>query len=133
MIFQKYKNWIIIGGILILVFIVYSMFFTKKDENDVLKTSVAKTSAEIVGSEILNALNQIESLELDRSIFSSPIYQSLKDRSQAIPPEPVGKTNPFDPIGYSVVETQNVNKESTSTVDQINKVINRPAETPSVI
>ena len=80
----------------------YSFFFGGNSKSDQLISTSGnntKTAADIVGAEIIQALNQIESLKLERGIFDDPVYRSLTDRSQPIPPEPVGKTNPFDPIG----------------------------------
>lgn len=51
-----------------------------------------------VGTEILALLNQIQSIEIDASIFSSPVYQTLRDYSVPIPPQNVGRQNPFAPI-----------------------------------
>lgn len=105
MIFQKYKNWIIIGLVIIVAFVIYAVFFGPKEkEEGLLSSGAVKTPAALVGSEIISALNQIESLRLDRAIFDSPVYQSLKDRSRKIQPEPVGKANPFSPIGSSASE-----------------------------
>lgn len=115
MIFQKYKKWIIIGLVIIAAFILYTVFYPKGGDDELLTSSARKTPAEIVGVEIISALNQIESLKLDRSIFDNPIYQSLKDRSQEIPPEPVGKPNPFDPIGSSAAERETLNIEDIET------------------
>ncbi|MDA8611345.1 hypothetical protein N9L18_00575 [Candidatus Pacebacteria bacterium] len=108
MIFQKYKKWIIIVLVIIAAFVLYTIFFTGEDEGEGLVSSNAttgQTPASIVGAEIVAALNRIESLRLDRTIFDDPVYKSLKDRSQEIPPEPVGKANPFDPIGSSAPES----------------------------
>ena len=105
MIFQKYKKWIIITLVIVAAFLIYTFFFTGGEESDsLLVANVQQTPAEIVGDEIISALNQIESLSLDRAIFDNPVYQSLKDRSQEIPPEPIGKANPFDPISSSAPE-----------------------------
>jgi hypothetical protein len=59
-----------------------------------------ETSAENsrLSSQIISALNQIESLRLDPAIFNDPIYRSLQDRSRPLVEESVGKSNPFDPI-----------------------------------
>lgn len=103
-ILMKYKKWIIGAVVLIILFIVYSVFFNNSSSNNsgsdaLLSSNTSQRPAEIVGNEIITALNQIEALILDRSLFADPVYRSLKDRSQIIPPEPVGKANPFDPIG----------------------------------
>ena len=139
MIFQKYKKWIIIAAVLIISFIIYSTFFTGSREDDLLTSSVQQSSAEIVGSEIINALNQIESLKLDRDIFDDPVYRSLKDKSQDIAPEPIGKPNPFSPIGSSAPEPDAPEVEDIETEDvpetrrNSSSIINQPFVNPPVI
>lgn len=101
--FTKYKKIISAIVITIILFFAYSFFFAGDSNGDGLISSskTKRTAADIVGAEIIQALNQIERLQLDRAIFSDPVYKSLVDRSQPIPPEPVGKDNPFGPIGAS--------------------------------
>ena len=125
MLFQKYKKWIIIGLVIIAAFILYTILSPKGGEDELLTSTSRQTPAEIVGVEIIAALNQIESLKLDRSIFDNPVYQSLKDRSQEIPPEPVGKPNPFDPIGSSLPDQDSLDIEDVETDGDGNQTSNR--------
>jgi len=100
--FGNYKTIIIAVVVLGVAFVIYAFFFKGTPQDDLLVSSAAQTPTALVSNEIIGALNQIESLKLSREIFDSAIYQSLKDRSQDIPPEPVGKQNPFDPISSRV-------------------------------
>lgn len=127
MIFQKYKKWIIIGLVVIAAFVLYTVFFTGDKEDQLLTSTSRQTPEEIIGTEIIGALQQIESLELDRSIFDNPIYRSLKDRSQEIPPEPIGKSNPFDPIGSNVPEKVVSNENEPKTKPSGTNIINQPS------
>jgi hypothetical protein len=110
--FAKYKKIIIIIAIAIVGFFIYSFFFgTPKDDSLLSSVSNTPSGADVIGSEIIQALNQIETLELDRAIFEDPVYRSLVDRSQPIPAEPLGRENPFAPItiisgGGTVVNIQ---------------------------
>jgi len=109
--FSKYKKIILTILITIVLFFAYSFFFGESSQNDELITSTAstgtsRTANDVVGAEIIQALNHIEALKLDRTIFEDPIYRSLIDRSQEIEPEPVGKNNPFDPINTSGVSSR---------------------------
>ena len=61
------------------------------------------TSDQAVGSAELALLNQIKSLKIDTSLFQDPVYQSLVDYSVPIPPENVGRPNPFAPYPGEVV------------------------------
>lgn len=98
----KYKKVIIVVAIAIVLFFAYSFFFGKTDDGALLsRTANAPSGATVIGSEIIQALNQIDTLQLDRAIFEDPIYRSLVDRSQPIPPEPIGRENPFAPINFT--------------------------------
>lgn len=141
MIFQKYKKWIIIGLVIIgafIIFVVINSFKEQKSE-ELLTSTTRQTPSEIVGAEIIGALNQIRSLKLERGIFENHVYKSLKDRSQKIPTEPVGKANPFSSIqnknrssgdGSSGKELENVD---FSNGDGINTITNDSFVKPPVI
>lgn len=107
------KKILIIVGVLVVSFVIF-MLVKGDDEGDALVSTEFNTGgavnpsseqASIVGAEIIQALNQINSLNLDRSIFERPVYLSLKDLGQPIPLEPVGRPNPFSPIGRDVSGT----------------------------
>ncbi len=63
----------------------------------------SQSSDQSIGAAELNLLNQIQSLNVDSSLFKDPGYQSLVDYSVAIPSEPVGRPNPFAPYPGEVV------------------------------
>jgi len=67
---------------------------------------VASTNNAAVGSQVLDLLNQIQSLNIDASIFSDPGYKTLRDYSVPIPTVDVGRPNPFAPLpGFSTTGT----------------------------
>ena len=99
---SKLKKAIIWILVLVISFGIYYFFFKGSDsdiEDYITSTGSPQEAADVLGQEILIALNQIEALKLDRSIFEDPVYLSLTDRSEEIDPEPVGRVNPFAPIG----------------------------------
>ena len=51
-----------------------------------------------VGANVLSILQSVSSIKIDTAFFSSPVYQSLVDYSITVPPEPVGRTDPFAPV-----------------------------------
>lgn len=51
-----------------------------------------------VGISEVRLLEQIQSVQIDTSLFKSPAYQSLQDFSVKIPEQNVGRPNPFAPI-----------------------------------
>ena len=95
---NKYKNYLVLIFIAFLGYIAYSMFFAPdKEQEQLLETTEAK-SIDVLGEEIIRAINQIQSLTLDESVLSDPILNSLIDLSEPIQPEPVGRRNPFEPF-----------------------------------
>jgi hypothetical protein len=58
-----------------------------------------------MGAEVLIALNQLKTLKLDSSIFKDRTFVSLYDFSKPLNPEPVGRINPFSPIGVEILGT----------------------------
>lgn len=49
--------------------------------------------------ELVSTLLALRSVKLDGAIFTDPAFMSLKDFSTQIVPEPVGRPNPFAPVG----------------------------------
>ncbi|MDO8575515.1 MAG: hypothetical protein Q7R78_02340 [bacterium] len=68
---------------------------------DGLSVSVANTPK--VGQKTLSLLRQVSELTLDTKIFDDPAFTSLVDSSIVIPPQPVGRINPFSPTRARVV------------------------------
>jgi hypothetical protein len=60
--------------------------------------------------DLVATLLALRAVKLDGSIFSDPGFQSLKDFSTAIVPEPIGRPNPFAPLAGSVVVTASSTK-----------------------
>ncbi len=60
----------------------------------------------LVGSQVLNLLNQIQSLRIDTSLFTDPGYLTLRDYTVPIPTVSVGRPNPFAPLpGFTTTTT----------------------------
>jgi hypothetical protein len=114
----KYKNIIIVGIIIALGLIAYSLLRPDPTAESLLATTERADSAQVLGDEITSAINQINALKLNRSVFDDPIVKNLIDHSKPIIPEPVGRKNPFAPIG-AVGEASVINS-STSTLQNSN-------------
>lgn len=120
--------------ILIIAFVVYAVFFKDDPQLDPLVSGKNSTpglavgaDTKVIANEIFQSLTRIESLTLDRVIFTNPIFQSLNDRGEPILPEPIGRRNPFAPLGdtsvnfNSSIEPANdisETEDSTSEVDE---------------
>ncbi len=110
----------IIIGVLILGggFILYSAFVKGPDETDLLQTTSA-TSGDVLGADIIKAINQINSLQLDRGVFDDPIFKTLVDRSEVLTPQPKGRTNPFASIGVNTSATST--RSATTTPNRVTR------------
>jgi hypothetical protein len=80
-------------------------FFTNSSQSN-LNDLGAVSAADAIGGtgeeqDLINQLLRLRSLRLDEKIFTDPAFTSLTDFSQTIPPEPVGRANPFLPVGVA--------------------------------
>jgi hypothetical protein len=76
---------------------------TSAPSSSVLTTETVDNSG--VDQELVATLLALRAVRLDGAIFSDPAFQSLKDFSTEIIPEPIGRPNPFAPIGSSLQVT----------------------------
>ncbi|MFQ5540902.1 MAG: hypothetical protein ACE5F4_01510 [Candidatus Paceibacteria bacterium] len=97
-IFKRYKNLITIGVVILIAFVAYSMFFTAAPRSALTTSNVSATQS-AVEQELLSLLLELRDIELDPALFSDERFQSLQDFNQEIVAEPVGRTNPFAPLG----------------------------------
>jgi hypothetical protein len=89
-----------ITTILIIITLGILFYFNFVKEDVAVKESLSVNSAttDILGKKIATALNKLNSLSLDTSIFTEPGYIALRAFHQEILPLPAGKRSPFDPI-----------------------------------
>ena len=102
-IFKKHKKLFIILIVVIIGFIVYSFFFTGSSDDDAPLVSESAAASDASGGELLVLLNTLKGIDLDTGIFEDTTFRSLIDFSVEINPEPVGRDNPFAPIGVGNV------------------------------
>jgi len=91
---QNNKSLILAVVVFIIAIIVYNMFL--KPTQTTINEGVA---TEGIGNDVVALYQSLQSATLDQSLFSSQSYRGLTDFSVAIPPQPIGRTNPFDIIG----------------------------------
>ncbi|MEK7579417.1 MAG: hypothetical protein AAB460_02730 [Patescibacteria group bacterium] len=92
------KKGIIVLVILILLFVAYK-FFVQKDEAPALSTETSENLPAEAGGDLLSLLLELRSLTLGGKVLSDPAFATLEDFTVSIPPEPIGRRNPFAPIG----------------------------------
>lgn len=94
---QKYKKLLIVAGVIIVLALGYS-FFSGNDVPEGL-TSQAVGSAPQEGGDLIALLAELKSIELDTSLLQNPTFLTLQDYSVSLSPEPIGRPNPFAPLG----------------------------------
>lgn len=68
------------------------------DEKESLSTGTV-SSANVEGSQIIiNTLNRLEKIKIDKNFFDDRVFKSLTDFSHELVPEPIGRPNPFSPL-----------------------------------
>jgi len=85
-----------IAGI-VLALVVYLNFFSGSTSEALLASTGDAQSP--ISQELLLTLSNLHTIKLDNSIFTDPIFMSLTSFGVELPPENVGRRNPFLPIG----------------------------------
>jgi hypothetical protein len=95
--FKRYRTLILAVIIIAIAFFAYSYFFA--GERQPILSEQAPAVGTPVDQDLIALLLQLKSIRLDTAIFNDPAFRSLQDFSQALVPEPIGRTNPFAPLG----------------------------------
>lgn len=89
-----------IGGLVVVVII--GVWYVLGDSGtpapEGLVTETFSTPESEADRDLVATLLQLRAVKLEGSIFSDPLFQSLKDFGSEIVPEPVGRQNPFAPL-----------------------------------
>ena len=80
-------------------FTLFDFYFT--NHASAVDAAGATATSSIISASDLAVINQIDSIQLDTSFFTSPIFASLIDTTVIIPTENAGKQNPFSPLPNS--------------------------------
>lgn len=97
--FKKYQNAIFVIVALILAFFAYSYFFAGKETPVLMEETINPTA--VADQDLISLLLELKAITLDESIFTDPTFMSLEDFSRELIPEPIGRPNPFAPLGSS--------------------------------
>ena len=99
------SNKLLLGALAAAVLVagVYFFFIRNKEaEGPALTTeggSVAMTASAQADRELLQLLQEMSSINLEGSIFNDPLFRSLENFRVEPQPQPVGRENPFAPVG----------------------------------
>jgi hypothetical protein len=90
---------IIIGISAVLLFSgLYFFVFNKTGPSIVFDQFGNPVQAQVVGQDLVDLLDQLQSVELDESLFSKQAFINLSDYAITLPNEPQGRANPFSPL-----------------------------------
>ncbi len=90
--------YITIAVLVAVALIGYFYWRGSQSSPDVSALSEVSNEQQLIGAKVLSLLGEINSLKIDASLFSSPVYKTLRDYSVDIPILPVGRDNPFAPV-----------------------------------
>lgn len=138
---KKFKYLIIIVVVLVGAFIAYTIYTGGSSSTDT-STSMQKTASDGTvttatgsGSAVPNnelaksfvdQLLAIQTINLKVSFFADPVFTGLVDNHKGIDPQPIGRPNPFAPIG-------NDNGQSSGAYQDISGSVINSASSSSVI
>jgi hypothetical protein len=85
------KNSLIALVVVVLVFAGYKYFFGGQPV-------ILDPASQNIGNDVVELNQRLQTVNLDRTIFSSPGYRALIDFSTVVQDQPKGRPNPFDQI-----------------------------------
>ncbi len=91
----------VIGGLLY-----YTLGMNNSSSSSTLLISTGDSSSSPASQKLLTSLTSLSTITLDSSIFTDPVFVSLTNFGVVIPPENVGRHNPFASFGNSVPQSQ---------------------------
>lgn len=95
------KNILVAAVIVVILFALYLYFF--KPAKSGIPEGLATASGQSVngdapGQNLLNVLNQVNTLRLDKTLFSKEAFRTLQDFGVRIQDEAIGRLDPFAPL-----------------------------------
>jgi hypothetical protein len=100
----KYKTLIITVVLIAAGAIFYTLYLKPAGGVEILTSSGENAALAPVENDFISMLFELRAVKIDGRIFQDSIFRSLKDYSQDIKPEPVGRRNPFAPIGVDPID-----------------------------
>jgi hypothetical protein len=92
------KNLLIALGLAVLLFVGYVVFMKGDSGSTSLLSDSASPQADLDTQELLAKINELNTYNVDGEVFSSALFESLRDFRIDLGTEPEGRDNPFAPI-----------------------------------
>lgn len=101
---KKYQNVIIVAVVILIAFLIYTFMFAGKATPILTVQNVNQTAP--ADQDLISLLIELKGITLDESLFADATFASLQDFSKDLVPEPVGRPNPFAPLGAAQPKAQ---------------------------
>jgi hypothetical protein len=97
---KRYKGIIMAVAVITIAVLAYTVFFRNSSENnlDIALGDIITPEVEI-NNDLIGLLLELRVLTLDQSLFDDERFKSLSDFSVTLQPQPIGRRNPFLPLG----------------------------------
>lgn len=103
---KSYTSTIVVIVIIVLAVLVYFYYQGKAPAEGLVVE--ADPNTQMAAMQVSSLLAQVDMIHIDSTLFSDPGFQSLNDHTVAIPPQEVGRQNPFAPWAGAQVATTSV-------------------------
>ncbi len=90
---------------LTLAFVGYAGYSLSQKEPNVTAVQNDFASSETASQDISALSEELQKIQIDASLFSSPLFTSLFDFSTPVIPEEQGRPNPFNKIGTDSIKS----------------------------
>lgn len=100
------KILLLVVGVIVAFGLWYGLSSPSSDTTSLLDTTTDSAATDPASQEVLETLLALRAISLDGTVFQNPAFQSLQDFSTEIMPEPVGRPNPFAPLGVGGSSSQ---------------------------
>lgn len=107
---------ILIGVVVVAVLFVLYRALAGRGEEAALSSETPSGLPAEQGGDLLALLLQLKSITLADGVFSDDAFQTLEDFTVKLAPEPIGRRNPFAPIGAP--EPEEAPEAATTTTAQ---------------
>ncbi len=98
------NNKMLIAGLLAIGLLSYFYWGYMGSSGEVLLTETSVETASPVSDVLVATLGSLNVIRLDDSIFKDPVFASLTDFGIVLPPQEVGRRNPFAPASGAAAQ-----------------------------
>ena len=107
---MHHKIIVIAIALVVAIMVWYGLSSSADTSSSLLSTQSVEDSGP--DKDLVATLLALRAVKLDAALFTEPAFTSLKDFSTQIVPEPIGRPNPFAPLGASALPSASSTKSA---------------------